>query len=156
MQKRTRITDRNIELADFKGINGYIERLFRRTKVHKSIRLHGRSGSALPESHEARIREIREIASEYELKDVYNIDESGLFYRMDPRKPYFFPSEDPHLARGTDLLRQQARINIVLRVNADGSHRVPVACIGHSAEKFCFRDHRFDEYKTNYSSQLYA
>ena len=71
--------------------------------MHKSIRLSGRSGSAIPENHVTRMREIREIASEYELKGICNMGESRLLYRMGPRKSYLSPNEDPRLARGTDL-----------------------------------------------------
>ena len=70
----------------------------------------------LPEDHAERMGEIREIASEYGLKSIYNMDESG-FFGMDLRKSYFSPFEDPHLARGTDWQKQKSRISIPLGVH---------------------------------------
>ena len=102
------------------------------------------------------MREIRDTAAEYELKDLYSMDESELFYRMGPRKQYLYPSEDPCRARGTDFARQKSRITIVLCVYADGSYSVFIRCTGNSGESRCFRDHRFDEYKSHYSSQSNA
>ena len=145
MQERTRITARNLELTDFKGSNGCIERFIIRTKVHKPIHLHGWSASALLENYAAMMREIREIASVYYLIGIYKMDESGLLYRMGPRESYLSPSEYPGLERGTDLQKQKARITIVLCVNAGSSDSVPVRYIGLSAEPRCFRDSRFDE-----------
>ena len=42
----------------------------------------------LPDNHTARMEEIREIAAEYDVSNIYIMDESGLFYRMLPRRTY--------------------------------------------------------------------
>ncbi len=99
------------------------------------------------------MEELRHVAAKYLSKNLYNIDESGLFYGMRPRKSYLAPSEDPRRARGTELQRHKARFTIVLCVNADGSHSVPVRYVERAAEPICFRENRFDGYRANNLSQ---
>ena len=49
-------------------------------------------------------------------------------------KSYLAPTESSRTVYGTDLQRNKARIIIVLCVNGDGSHFVPVQYIDHSAK----------------------
>ena len=72
---------------------------------------------------------------------------------MDPRNSYLTSSEIFREARGTDFRKQKARITIVVSVNADSSHYVPVRYIGHAAQPCCFRDTRLMQYKENRTSQ---
>ena len=43
-----------------------------------------RGGLDLPANESARMQEIRDISSEFDIRNIYNMDESGLFYRMGP------------------------------------------------------------------------
>ena len=61
----------------------------RRASIQISIQLHGRGGSTIPNGHEKRMYQIQEICSMYPLRNIYNMDESGLFYRLCPRISYF-------------------------------------------------------------------
>ena len=87
--------------------------------------------------------EIRSIAQGYPLRNIYNMDESGLFYRMCPRMSYLSPDEKRKEVRGTELQRHKSRLTIVLCVYGDGSHPVPVKYIGSASHPRCFRDSRF-------------
>ena len=156
IQQRAMIAAKNQGIVGFQASNGYVQKFLRRTRVHKSIRLHGRGGSALPGNHTQRMAEIQDIASQYSLSNIYNMDESGLMYRMGPRRSYLSGNENPSTTRGTDLQKYKARITIVLCVNADGSHSVPVRYIGNSAEPRCLRDLRFSSLTLNYDSQKKA
>ena len=68
-----------------------------------SVRLHGRGGSAVPSSYEQRTEEMRSISAIYSLRSIYNMDESGLFYRMGPGTSYFSPAKEARTIRGTEL-----------------------------------------------------
>ncbi len=46
----------------------------------KSFKRHGEAASAKMEDVEAERERIWLICAEYELKDIYNMDETGLFY----------------------------------------------------------------------------
>ena len=153
IQERARRTAVALHVPEFMGSNAYIERFSRHTIVHKSIRLHGRGGSALPLDYLQRMEELQTVAVQDPLKNIYEMDESGLFYRVWRRKSYLAPNKDPRHARGAELQRHKSRITIVLCVKSDGSYSVPVCYVGHAAEPRYFHDNRFDEYRTHYSWQ---
>ena len=153
IQQRAMIAAKNQGIVGFQASNGYVQKFLRRTRVHKSIRLHGRGGSALPGNHTQRMAEIQDIARQYSLSNIYSMDESGLLYRMGPRPSYFSANENPSSLRGTHLQKYKARIINFLCVNVDGSHSVPVRYIGNSAEPRCLRDLRFSSLRLNYDSQ---
>ncbi len=72
---------------------------------------------------------------------------------MGPRYSYLSPAETRKTVRGTELQKQKARITVVLCVNADGSHNIPVRYIGHSSKPRCLSDERFEYLTENCSSQ---
>ena len=65
-------------------------------------------------------------------------------------------SENRRHVRGTDFLRNKDRITIVMSVNADGTHVLPVWYIGHAANSRCFRDSRYTALRSLYSNQSNA
>jgi len=71
-----------------------------------------------------------EIAS-YEPKDIYNMDETGLFYNMPP---------DSMIARQRieGSKKDKTRITIAFTCNTDGSDRFLPLFIGHAAKPRCF------------------
>ena len=82
MQERALTTAITKGITNFKASNGYIENFMRRAGIQSSVRLHGRGGSTIPNGHEERMNQIQEICSMYPLQNIYNMDESGLFYRL--------------------------------------------------------------------------
>ena len=54
------------------------------------------------------------------------------------------------------MQRNENPITVVLCVNGDGLHAVPVSYIGYVASPRCFRDSRFNVLKTQYSNQANA
>ena len=133
MQERAMMIASTNDITDVNGSNGYTDRFIRRNNIHRSVRLHGCGGSALPRNHEER-SEISSIASAYPLLTIYNMDESGLFYRLRPRMSYLSLEEIHATVWGTELQRHKNRISIVLYVNGDGSHTASVWYIGHPAD----------------------
>ena len=137
----------------FRASNGWLQKFIRRSAIQRSFKLHGKGGVDLPVDASARMQEIRDITSEYELKNIYNMDESALFYRMGPRQTYLTDDEDRNTTRGTDLQKHKRRVSIVMCTNADGSHIVPVSYIGAAAKPNCFLDSRFAALMDQYWSQ---
>lgn len=83
------------------------------------------------------IRKLRGMISELGLSDaqVYNADESGLYYRLLPQKTYVAATEKTAPGRKTP----KERITFMLCANADGSHKVSPTVIGKSANPRCFK-----------------
>ncbi len=100
--------------------------------------------------------EIQAPVSNYALQNVFNVDESGLFYRMAPRHSYLVESEIRRDVCGTEFQKQKSRLSMVFCVNTDGSHMLPMKYIGKSKAPRCFEDARFSQDRNYYSSQANA
>jgi hypothetical protein len=133
-----------------KFIRGVIER-----RQLKSIGLHGEGADAdealkLP-STIARMNELREIIAEYPRSQVYNQDESGLYFRCLPNRTYLFETKEFKRARGSKVMKDKSRLTEYMCTSADGK-KVPLAFIGKSKRPRCFRNnpilqgaHYFDQ-----------
>lgn len=65
--------------------NGWIEKFKQRNKLHK-ITLHGEAASAPLQSLPQARAKLQEILGRYDLENIYNVDETGLFFRMLPNQ----------------------------------------------------------------------
>jgi hypothetical protein len=65
----------------FEFSNGWLE-AFKNRRVIKSYRRFGESGSANMAMIEESLPQIRLTLDQDERRDIYNMDETGLFYRM--------------------------------------------------------------------------
>ena len=65
----------------FEFSNGWLESFKERHGI-KSFRRFGESGSVDMTLIEKSLPDIRETLDKYEWKDIYNMDETGLFYRL--------------------------------------------------------------------------
>jgi hypothetical protein len=81
--------------------------------------------ASVPELAEEEMRSLQTIAGEYKEEDIYNMDETGLYWRM-------------HLSYGLlsqvrpGLKKEKARVSIALCTNATGTDRLPPWIIGKS------------------------
>ena len=105
-------------------------------------------------NHTIRMEEIRSTVGSYPMKMVYNMDETGLFYRQRPNRTYLLASGDRRNTGGTELQKHKSRVTAVLCVNAYGSHALPPRYVGKSVSPKCLNDPRFSHYRNFYSSQL--
>ena len=139
--------------AQFKASNGWVEKFLRRARIQRSCELHGKGGTQIPVGTQERMEEIRSTLAKYDLKNIYNMDESGLFYRMGPSRSYLLASENRSEIRVTELQRHKHRLSLVFCVNADASHSFPISFIGKSKNPICLRGTEFSHLKKNYWSQ---
>ncbi|ESK82225.1 major centromere autoantigen b [Moniliophthora roreri MCA 2997] len=124
------------EFADLVGIpqderlelsSGWLDKFKKRNglKMHKR---HGEAVSSSPiaiENEHKRIQEIidRLMKQGYKLQDIFNMDETGLFYVMTP---------DRGLAdcKHAGVKGNKIRVTYALTTNADGSEKHPTFIIG--------------------------
>jgi hypothetical protein len=83
------------------------------------------------ENIEETLEHIKNRIKEYKLCDIYNMDETGLFYNLAP---------DTTIARQQieGSKKDKTRITIGLTCNADGTDKLPPMFIGHAARPRCF------------------
>jgi len=124
---------------------GWLEKFKLRHGI-KSFRRFGESGSVDTHDMEKKLEVIREKIDQFPLKDVFNMDETGLFYKL---------QADHSLATKQLEGRKQdkERLTVVICCNADGSEKVPLWIIGKYAKPRCFKNVNMSglncEYRSN-------
>ncbi len=96
--------------------NGYIDGFKMRFKI-KRYKKFGESESAPLEESEPLMEKLREISRQYPMEDQYNMDETGLFWKLIPDSG--LATEQQH---GRKI--EKIRLTIALTSNADGSRKL--------------------------------
>jgi hypothetical protein len=116
----------------FEFSNGWLETFKVRHGIC-SFRRFGESGSVDMAAIANALPSIRDSLDMYEWKDIYNMDETGLFYRM---------QADNSLATKQLEGRKQSkeRITVVVCCNGDGTDKLPLWIIGKYKNPRCFKN----------------
>jgi hypothetical protein len=81
------------------------------------------------------------IIAQYDPENVYNMDETGLFFRLLPRYSLLMPDEDISTTRGKK--KSKDRVSFIVCANAVGSHKIPCALIGKLKAPACIKDRQW-------------
>ena len=134
-----------LQCDDFMASSGWLSRFKTRHGISLKI-LHGEAASVNTSTVSAARIELQAIVAQYAPEDVYNVDETGLFYRMPPSKSL---AQGPR--QGTKQYKD--RITVALCTNSDGSDRLKPLVIGKSAQPRCFRDFVSSSYVSYYNNK---
>lgn len=74
------------------------------------------------------------ILSRYNESDLFNADETGLYYRLLPDRSHISKGES--LAGGEN---SKARVTVMVGANMNGTEKLPLLLIGKSRKPRCFR-----------------
>jgi len=112
--------------------SGWLHKFKNRNGIHQE-KLHGEADSADNAAIIEALPLLREKCATYPLERIYNMDETGLFYRLEP---------DRTLAtkRLSGRKKNKERISVALCSNADRSHKLKPLIIGKSAKPRCFKN----------------
>ena len=80
IEERAVMTAEMLGITVFKASNGWLERYLRRSSIQPPYKLRGKGNAILPPCHTSRMVEIRSTASQYEPCNIWNLNESGLFF----------------------------------------------------------------------------
>lgn len=84
--------------------------------------LSGEAGSVDHAAIYADIEKVRKKTEEYKIENIFNMDETGLFFRLMPNRSYILPSESRKTVRGTTKDESQGpRYSVRVRTNANGT-----------------------------------
>jgi hypothetical protein len=110
--------------------NGWLEK-FQKRHGFKSFKSYGESGSVNLDVVSTARNVLKEVTSRYSPKDIFNMDETGLFYTMAP---------DRTIARkkAEGIKQDKTRLTLALSCNADGSELLNPFFIGHANKPRCF------------------
>ena len=75
----------------------------------------------------AALDKLYAIISKYDLEYVYNIDKTGLFFRLLLKYTLLIPFEDVSSTRGKKKAKE--RVSLIVCANATGTHKIPCTLI---------------------------
>ena len=76
---------------------------------------------------------LREALKDYKLEFIYNMDETGLFYRM-------VPNRSLASVQRCGVKKDKERVTVALCSNANGSDKLPLLIIGKRKKPRCFKN----------------
>ena len=128
-------------VADFKASKGWLHRFLNRYGF-EHINLHGEAGDV-----DQRKYQEREQLEGFDIEFIFNMDETGLFYRCFPRGTYITRQEpaagvNKKTARGSKAMKAKDRCTVVACCNTTGSLMVPLAVIITAKNPMVFRQVR--------------
>jgi len=124
------------ESVHFNASDGWAMNFIRRWGL-RTKRLHGAAAS-VPQGYGEALEELQTNLARFELKNIYNMDETGLFYRLFPNRTYVLRSESTDTVRGIKEMSAKNRVTLYVCTNADGTHKLPLGVIGKAAKPACF------------------
>ena len=86
--------------------------------------LHGEASSADLAQHETRLGEIQNVLEQYPPERIFNMDETGLFYKARPNHLYMSRAAATKDVKGHKETQAKDRVTLVLATNATGKRAV--------------------------------
>lgn len=124
-----------LNMDNFTASNGWVDRFKQRHNVvYKAICGESKSVDPQTVSH-WKESQVPELIKDYTPKDIFNADETGLFFNVLPSKTMTFKGENCH---GGKLSKQ--RLTVLLITNSDGSEKLPLFVIGKAHKPRCFKN----------------
>lgn len=78
---------------------------------------------------------LPKILADHQPKDIFNVDEFGLFFNLLPDKTFTFRGETCHGGK-----RSKERLTVLAGANMDGSEKLPLLVIGKPKKPRCFKN----------------
>jgi hypothetical protein len=121
---------------EFKGSREWFEKFKRRSGIHSVIR-HGEEASANKEEAEKFAREFQEwtIIHGYKPEQVFNCDETGLFWKQMPKRT--FTTKEEKCIPGYKPMKD--RITLLFCANASGDLKIKPVLVYHSETPRIFK-----------------
>ncbi|XP_059549399.1 tigger transposable element-derived protein 1 isoform X1 [Myotis daubentonii] len=123
----------------FKASRGWFENFKKRTGIHSVVR-HGEAASADIKAGEDHLKTFAEIiaAEGYIPQQVFNCDETGLFWKRMPRRTYI-TAEEKRLPGHQPM---KDRLTLALCANASGDCKIKPLLVYHSENPRAFKSHK--------------
>jgi hypothetical protein len=127
-------------ITDFKASDGWFNRWRWRYNIENSVRLCGEAGDVNVEDATKEIEKLKHLISSqsYEVENIFNMDETGVFYKSIPSRTYLMPGECKKTARGTKQMKAKDRLTVILCANATGTFKISPVVIGTAKRPRCF------------------
>jgi transposase-like protein len=122
--------------TDFKASNGWLNRFKQRHGI-TFMKVCGEANSVNLDSDDMNAwqSKLQSILLEFDDDDIFNADETGIFYRMLPNKTLEFKGVQCHGGK-----QSKERLTALVTANMSGSQKLPLLVIGKSAKPRCFKN----------------
>lgn len=134
-------TKSSIEFADklkygsFKASDGWFAKFMNRNNLSRQ-KICGESNNVnIQEYNFWKNNTLQQLLDSYEPKNIFNADETGLFYRCLPEHTYAIKNTSCH---GGKLSKD--RLTILIGANMDGTEKLALLVIGKSKHPICFKN----------------
>ena len=126
----------HLEYTDFKGSEGWLWRFRNRHGLFNEIQ-HGEAGDADMASVAPFREKLTRLMSDegLALSQIYNADETGMFWGSFPKNTQVWPGEDKSKRKKSS----KERLSELVGCNATGMHRLKLAVVGKSKDPRAFR-----------------
>ena len=126
------------KLSAFKAGETWMKNFVKRNGLNSEV-LHGEAGSVNHERIAEDMKAIREECRNYRKENIFNVDETGIQYKIMPQRAYLSCKEDRKTARGTKDMHYKDRLSAFMCTNADGTAKVDMAIIGKAKNPRCLK-----------------
>jgi hypothetical protein len=134
LRERAKIIAAKLNIDCFSASSGSLSRFKER---HGLVfkKLAGESSDVSVKSTDAWLEILPSLLEGYEARDVYNADETGLFFNAFPDRTLAYKGETCHRGK-----HSKDRLTVLLCVNSDGSDKQVLIVIGKSTKSRCFKN----------------
>lgn len=133
LQEKAREVGQSLGIETFKASNGWLEKFQRRHNISFKA-ICGEEKSVDPTQVADWMKRLKPLCEGYEEKNIFNCDETGLFYRILPDKTLCFKNEK---CSGGKISKE--RLTILLCCNMLGEFEKPLV-IGKAQKPRCFKN----------------
>jgi hypothetical protein len=121
--------------ANFNASNGWLDRFKKRENLDFKA-ICGEAGSVdMNVVNNFTQNVLPSVLEPFQEKDIYNADETGLFWQLLPNKTLHFRNE-----KCTGGKQSKERISVLVAANMDGSEKLKLLVIGKSQNPRCFKN----------------
>jgi len=125
--------------SDFKASWQWLSRFRTRQGLQKML-IHGEGAEVDKNDPEllSALEELYSIIVQYDPENVYNMDETGLFFRLLPKYSILMPNEDISSTRSKKKAKDC--VSLIVCANASRTHKIPCVMIRKPKEPACIKD----------------
>ena len=138
---------------DFKASTGWLKRFKERHGI-RNLSIQGEVLSSNPSAVAPFLEQLGDIIAETELtrEQVYNCDETGLYWKVLPHRTLVGPEE----TSAPGHKKSKERLTLLATSNATGTHKLPLVLIGKAAKPRCFKNVNMAALPVKYRNQKNA
>lgn len=134
LQGKARELSKKLNIEDFHASDGWLDRFKRRHDINFRV-ISGESANVTSaQTDQWSTITLPKLLKDYAPRDIFNADETGLFFKLLPDKSLVFKGDSCHGGK-----RSKERLSVLPCANMTGTEKLPLLVIGKSQKPRCFK-----------------